>query len=164
MTLKQRWFWADSKKAVLFIYHDAWKITNLYIKIKKITVVQRWNNVSLSTLNHCPNLMLKQRWFWVDSKKLLPLTIIQCLKTVLLNDICCDLICLQTVVFSWSFLRFSRKWTEEASIFSKLKVYENIYESFSFSITLKMTFVIMLSFKCTLSWSPVSWKYGPYHL
>ena len=124
MTLKQRWFWADSKKAVLFIYHDAWKIIN----------------VSLSTLNHCPNLMLKQRWFWVDSKKLLSLTIIQCLRAVTLNNICSDLICLRTVVFSWYFMKVFRKWSEEASIFSKLQVYENIHKSLSFSITLKDDF------------------------
>ena len=105
-----------------------------------MTVFQRRSNVSLSTLNQRRNLTLKQRWFWVDSKKLLSLTIIRCLNTVLLNDICCDLICLRTVVFSWSFLKFSRKWTEEASIFSKVQVYENIYESFSFSITLKNDF------------------------
>ena len=103
MTLKQRWFWADSKKEILFIYHDVWKIKNLYINIKKMIVFQRGSNVSLSTLNRRRNLTLKQRWFWVDSKKLLSLTIIQCLRTVTLNDICSDLICLRTVVFSWYF-------------------------------------------------------------
>ena len=105
-----------------------------------MTVFQRRNNVSLSTLNQRRNLTLKQRWFWVDSKKLLSLTIIQCLRTVTLNDICSDLICLRTVVFSWYFMKVSRKWSEEASIFSKLQVYENIHESFSFSITLKDDF------------------------
>ena len=136
MTLKQRWFWADSKKEILFIYHDVWKIKNLYINIKKMIVFQRGSNVSLSTLNRRRNLTLKQRWFWVDSKKLLSLTIIQCLRTVTLNDICSDLICLRTVVFSWYFTKVSRKWSKEASIFSELQVYENIHESFSFSITL----------------------------
>ena len=82
-------------------------------------------------------MTLKQRWFWVDSKKLLSLTILQCLRTATLNDICSDVVCLQTVVFSWYFMKVSRKWSEEASIFSKLQVYENIHESFSFSITLK---------------------------
>ena len=136
MTLKQRWFWADSKKEILFIYHDVWKIKNLYINIKKMIVFQRGSNVSLSTLNRRRNLTLKQRWFWVDSKKLLSLTIIQCLRTVTLNDICSDLICLRTVVFSWYFTKVSRKWSKEASIFSKLQAYENTHESFSFSITL----------------------------
>ena len=37
-------------------------------------------------------------------------------------------------------MKVSRKWSEEASIFSKLQVYENIHESFSFSITLKEDF------------------------
>ena len=37
-------------------------------------------------------------------------------------------------------MKVSRKWSEEASIFSKLQVYENIHESFSFSITLKGDF------------------------
>ena len=41
----------------------------LYIKVEKTTVFQRRNNVSLSTLNQRRNLTLKQRWFWVDSKK-----------------------------------------------------------------------------------------------
>ena len=65
-----------------------------------MTVFQRRNDISLSTLNQHRNLTLKERSFWVDSKKLLSLTIIQCLRTVTLNDICSDLICLQTVVFS----------------------------------------------------------------
>ena len=105
-----------------------------------MTVFQRWNNVSLSTLNQPRNLTLKQRWFWVDSKILLSLTIIQYLRTVTLNDIFSDLICLQTVFFSWYFMKVSRNWSEETSIFSKLQVYENIHESFSFSITLKDNF------------------------
>ena len=85
-------------------------------------------------------MTLKQRWFWVDSQKLLSLTIIQCITTVTLNNICSDLICLGTVVFSWYFMKVSRKSSEEASIFSKLQVYENIHESFFFSITLKDDF------------------------
>ena len=105
-----------------------------------MTVFQRRNNVSLSTLNQRRNLTLKQRWFWVDSKKLLALTILQCLRTATLNDVCSDVICLQTVVFSWYFMNVPRKWSEEASIFSRLQVYENIDESFSFSITLKDDF------------------------
>ena len=75
-------------------------------------------------------MTLKQRWFWVDSKKLLPLTIIQCLRTVTLNDICSDLICLQTLVFSWYFMKVSRNWSGRTSIFSKVQVYENIHEFF----------------------------------
>ena len=140
LTLKQRWFWADSKKAILFINHDVWKITNLYINIKNMTVFQRRNNVSLSTLNERRKLTVKQRWFWVDSKKRLSLMIMQCLKTVTLSNICSDLICLQAVVFSWYFMKVSWEWSEEASIFSKLLVCENIHESFSFSITLKNDF------------------------
>ena len=130
------WLWKSN------FAHVPWclKNQNLYINIKKMTVFQRRNNVSLSTLNQHRNLTLTQRWFWVDSKKLLSLTILQCLRTATLNDICSDLICLQTVVFSWYFMKVSRKWSEEASIFSKLQVYENIHESFSFSITLKDDF------------------------
>ena len=123
-----------------------------------MTVFQRRNNVSLSTLSQRRNFTLKKRWFWVDSKKLLCLMIIQCLRTVTLNDVCSDLIWLPTVVFSWYFMKVSRKWPEEASIFSKLQVYENIHESFSFSITLKDDFcnnVILQIF---------SWKLGPYCL
>ena len=37
-------------------------------------------------------------------------------------------------------MKVPRKWSEEASIFNKLQVYENIHESFSFSITLKDDF------------------------
>ena len=105
-----------------------------------MAVFQRRNNVSLSTLNQRRNLTLKQPWFWVDSKKLLSLTIIQCLRTVTLNGICSDPICLRTVVFSWYFMKVPRKWSEEASIFNKLQVYENVHESFSFSIILKDDF------------------------
>ena len=105
-----------------------------------MAVFQRRNNVSLTTSNQRRNLTLKKRWFWVDSKKLLSLMIIQCLRTITLNDICSDLICLQTVVFSWYFMKVFRKWSEESSIFSKLQVYENIHESFSFSKTLKDDF------------------------
>ena len=59
----------------------------------------------------------------------------QCLRTIALNDICSDLMCLRMIV-----MIVSRKWSEEAFIFSKLQVYENIHESFSFSITLKDNF------------------------
>ena len=45
-----------------------------------------------------------------------------------------------TVIFSWYFIKVSRKWSEEVPIFSKLQVYENIHEGFSFSITLKADF------------------------
>ena len=124
----------------MFLCYDAWKIKNLYINIKKMTVFQSRNNASLSTLNRRRNLTVKQRWFWVDSKNLLSLTIIQCLRTVTLSNICSDLICLRTVVFSWCIMKVSRKWSKEAFIFSKLQVYENIHESFSFSITLKDNF------------------------
>ena len=44
---------------------------NLHINVEKITVFQRRNNVSLSTLNQRRDLTLKQRWFWVDTKNVL---------------------------------------------------------------------------------------------
>ena len=102
-----------------------------------MTIFQRRNNVSLSTLNQRRSLTLKQRWFWVDSKKLLSSMIMNFLTTVTLNDISSDLNCFQTVVFSWYFMKVSRKWSQEASILNKLQVYENNQESFSFSIILK---------------------------
>ena len=37
-------------------------------------------------------------------------------------------------------MKVFRKWSEEASIFSKLQVYENIHESITFPITLKDEF------------------------
>ena len=40
----------------------------LYINFEEITVFQRRNDVILSTLKQHQNLMLKQRWFWVDTK------------------------------------------------------------------------------------------------
>ena len=101
-----------------------------------MTFFQRRNKVSLSTLNQRPNFTLKQRWYRVDSKKLLCMMIIQCFRTVTLNNVCSDLIWLQIVVFSSYFMKVSRKWPEEASIFSKLQVYEDIHVSFPFSITL----------------------------
>ena len=93
-------------------------------------------------LNQRRSFTLKQSWFWVDSKKLLSLTIIHCLRTVTPNDICSDLTCLQTVVFELIFyeIKFFRKWSEEASIFSKLQVDENIHENFSLFIGLKDDF------------------------
>ena len=114
--------------------------TKLFILTLKRTVFERRNNVNLSKLNQRRNLTLKQHWFWIVSKKLLSLKIMQYLRIVTLNDICSDLICLQTVVFSWHFMRVSRKRSKETSIHSKLQVYENIQESFSFSITLKDDF------------------------
>ena len=123
-----------------------------------MTLFQGRNNVSLSTLNQHRNFTLKQRWYRVDPKKLLCMMIIQCLRTVTLNDVCSDLIWLQIVVFSSYFMKVSRKWPEEASIFSKLQVYGNIPDSFLFSITLKDGFcnnVILQIF---------SWKLGPYCL
>ena len=101
-----------------------------------MTSFQRRNKVSLSTLNQRPNFTLKQRWYRVDSKKLLCMMIIQCFRTVTLNNVCSDLIWLQIVVFSSYLMKVSRKWPEEASIFSKLQVYEDIHVSFPFSITL----------------------------
>ena len=41
---------------------------NLYIKVEERTVFKRRDNVILSTLKQLQNLMLKQRWFWVDTK------------------------------------------------------------------------------------------------
>ena len=41
---------------------------NLYINVEEIKVFQHRNNVILSSLKQHQNLMLKQRWFWVDTK------------------------------------------------------------------------------------------------
>ena len=46
------------------------KLKSLY-NVEKITVFPRRNKVSLSTLNQRQNLTLKQRWFWVGTKKVL---------------------------------------------------------------------------------------------
>ena len=69
-TLKQRWFWVDTKNNFVLVL---WSLRdcNFFIDVEKITVFQRWNNVILSTLNQSRNLTLKQRWFWVDTKKFL---------------------------------------------------------------------------------------------
>ena len=45
-----------------------------------------------------------------------------------------------TVAFSLHFMKVCRKWSEEPSIFSKLQVFESLYEGFSFSVTLKAEF------------------------
>ena len=37
-------------------------------------------------------------------------------------------------------MKVCRKWSEEASIFSKLQVFENIHEGFYFSVILKAEF------------------------
>ena len=43
-----------------------------------------------------------------------------------------------TVVLRWYFRKVSGKWSEEASVFSTLQIYENIHEGFS--VTLKTDF------------------------
>ena len=48
------------------------KSKSLY-NVEMITVFQRRNNVSLSTLNQRRSLTLKQRWFWVDHKNVIVL-------------------------------------------------------------------------------------------
>ena len=48
------------------------KSKSLY-NVEMITVFQRRNNVSLSTLNQRRSLTLKQRWFWVDHKNIIVL-------------------------------------------------------------------------------------------
>ena len=68
-TLKQRWFWVDSKTQFCS-YITMLKKLNIYINIEKITVFQRRNNVSLSTLNQRRNFKLKQHWFWVYHKNI----------------------------------------------------------------------------------------------
>ena len=73
---------------------------------------------------------------------IMPHTTLQCLRTVTQNDICSDLICLQSQWFLANILwnNISRKGSDEASIFSMLLVYESISEGFSFSVTLKADF------------------------
>ena len=46
------------------------KSKSLY-NVEMITVFQRRNNISLSSLNQPRNLKLKQPWFWVDKKTFL---------------------------------------------------------------------------------------------
>ena len=66
LTLK-RWFCVESKSNFVLM---SWylKNCNFYINAEKIIVLQRRNNVTLSTLNQRWNLTLKQRWFWVTLK------------------------------------------------------------------------------------------------
>ena len=69
LTLKQRWFWVYSKKQFYSYIMMLEKLKNLYANVETLTVFQCRNSVSLSTLNQRQNLTLKQRSFWVDSKK-----------------------------------------------------------------------------------------------
>ena len=62
LTLKQRWFWADTKKKLLLCY-DAQEIIIFILKLKR-SVFNHWNNKQ----NQRQNLMLKQHWLWVDPK------------------------------------------------------------------------------------------------
>ena len=64
-TLKQRWFWVDSKNNFVLI---SWCLKSQNLNVDKVTVFQRGNNVNLLTSNQRWNLTLKQRWSWVDSK------------------------------------------------------------------------------------------------
>ena len=63
LTLKQRWFWVDSKKNKLL------KNWTFNLHVERITVLERQNNASLSTLNKRRSFMLNLRWFCVDSKQ-----------------------------------------------------------------------------------------------
>ena len=69
LTLKQRWFWVDSKKQfysyIMFLY----KTKIFILTVKSLPYFERRNNIS--TLNQRRNLTFKQRWFWIDSKKVL---------------------------------------------------------------------------------------------
>ena len=69
LMLKQRWFWVDSKKQICFYNMIPEKSKSLY-NVEMMTILQRRNNVSLSTLNQRRNWMLKQRWFLVDHKNI----------------------------------------------------------------------------------------------
>ena len=64
--MKQRWFWVDSKEVLLLCY-DAQKVIIFILTLKR-SAFERWNIIMLSTLKQRQNLMLKQRWFWVDTK------------------------------------------------------------------------------------------------
>ena len=66
MTLKQRWFWVDSKK-VLFLCYDAQEVIIFILTLKR-SAFERRNIIILSTRKQRQNLMLKQRWFWVGTK------------------------------------------------------------------------------------------------
>ena len=68
LTLKQRWFCVDSKKQTCS-YTMMLENFKFLCNVEMITVFQRRNNVSLSTLNEHRNLTLKQLWFCVDFKK-----------------------------------------------------------------------------------------------
>ena len=65
LTLKQCWFYVDSKKQTCSYIMMLENLKSL-CNVEMITVFQRRNNVSLSTLNEHRNLTLKQLWFCVD--------------------------------------------------------------------------------------------------
>ena len=93
---------------------------------------------------------------------IMPHITLQCLRTVTLNDMFWSNLPSITVFFSWYFMKISLKWSDEATIFSKLQVYESIHEGFSFSVTLKAGFCSMFSFKFFLCRRPVSLKLESY--
>ena len=94
---------------------------------------------------------------------ILSYVIMQCLRTVTLADILSNL-SLITVVFRWYFINVSRKWSEEASIFNRLLVYENIHEGFSFLVISKADFHNNVLLQISLWCSPVSLKLESYCL
>ena len=53
---------------------------NFHTLTLKRSVLQRWNNSILLTLNQLRNLKLNQRWFWVDTK-IIFVHILYCLRT-----------------------------------------------------------------------------------
>ena len=67
LILKQPSFWVDSKTHFCSYLMMVEKLKSLY-NVQMATVFQCRNSVSSLTLNHCENLILKQRSFWVESE------------------------------------------------------------------------------------------------
>ena len=133
-------------KTILFLYHNSWKKKNLYTTVEKVTVFQHWkktiivyqrqfNNVSLSTLNQCWNLKLKQYWFWVDTKKVLLL--------------CYDA---QEVIIGISALKKSAFQSYNIIILSTLKQRKNLMlKKRRFLVDTKTNFVLMFTDRLDIS-------------
>ena len=109
------------------------KSKSLY-NVEMITVFQRRNNVSLSTLNQRRSLTLKQRWFWVDHKNVIVLMFCSNFDGRIIEAILMHI--LDSTCFFWC-------------VFKRKNTLCPVLISFQYSKTESR---LAVSFRCTLIW------------
>ena len=97
------------------------------LNIEKITVFERRNNVSLSTLNQRRSFTLKQRWFLVDSKK----------------QFCSHIHAWKTKIFKLKL----RRWPYFNVETRAMMILSWLYESFVFTLWCSRVIIFILTLK-----------------